>query len=156
MRHKRLVLFSSVIALVGASIAVYMYRHQLFPSEQMQSLRQLEQRLDLPEPEHRVEVDTGYKKGWKGVRNYSRHISLSYKETSVLDSLRAKMTEESWQEQPVNSYDPSMLYFKYVKGAGDAMFCVSGYSESENTDGTPLYIKLQASGERDCNPASGI
>jgi hypothetical protein len=120
----------------------------------MKELRQLETSLNLPKPQHRDEEDTGLNSDGKGALHYDRHIALSYEDATVLNLLKSRLLENSWQEQPVNSID-TYDYFSFKKGAGSATQCVTGYTKPKDSDGITLYISLEASGEYSCNPASG-
>lgn len=154
MKRKYLVIII-VVVLFGAGVALYSKRQTLFPSQQMKALRQLEAHLNLPKPTYRGEEDLGYNKDSKGALHYSRHIALSYEDVAVLNSMRTKLGDDSWQEQPVNTIG-SNEYFSFKKGTGKATQCVNGYTQPKDTDGIALYISLQASGEYSCNPASGV
>lgn len=156
MKRKRLIILAIVLSVLSVGFTAYHYRHAIFPSEQMQTLRQLEKQLDLPKPEHRNELDDGFERDGKGVLHYTRRITLSYADASVVDILRSRLLENSWEEEQVNSYGTTQTHFKFIKGSGDATLCVGGYIDHQTTDDTPLYIALQASGEYSCNPAPGI
>jgi len=149
----RLLVILVVIGLLWIAWVVHSNWHQLFPSHQMQALRQLETSLDLPKPAYQTEEDLGYRRDLKGAQHYDRHIALSYTDTSVLDSLRSKLLKDSWHERAVDPLG-SIVYFSFTKGTGDNMQCVNGYTDSADHD-TPLYISLDASGEYTCNPAPG-
>ena len=76
MKRKNLVIIVLAVALVAGLVA-YSQRHTFFPSQQMKDLRQLEARLDLPDPKYRDEEDSGHRKDLKGATHYERHIALS-------------------------------------------------------------------------------
>jgi hypothetical protein len=120
----------------------------------MKKLRRLETSLNLPEPKHRVEKDVAYYKDSKGALHYERHITLSYGDASVLDSLRVKLLKDGWEEKPMESYGSPPYSFLFSKGTGDSAQCVGGYTDPRNQN-MSLYISLEASGEYSCNPAPG-
>lgn len=155
MKRKRLIIIILSIGILSAGLVGYSKWHTFFPSQQMKALKQLEASLDLPKPKYRSAEDVGKNKDWKGAVHYDRHIALSYEDTSVLDILRAKLLNDSWEEQPVNAIGSSN-YYSFIKGTGDAMQCVSGYTQPKDSEGVSLYISLEASGEYSCNPVTGV
>ncbi|QQS19756.1 hypothetical protein IPL85_05835 [Candidatus Saccharibacteria bacterium] len=152
MNRKRLTVLLSVVAILGIAWTVYYNRHALFPSEQMIALRQLESGLDLPKPQYRAEADTGRYQDYKGAWHYERHIALNFSDPTVVSTLRERLLENSWVEYPVNISDSTETYFKFRKGEGDKLMCIRGSITSDNTDGTPVYVSLDASGELGCEP----
>lgn len=121
----------------------------------MKELRQLETSLDLPKPKYRNEKDLGMYRDGKGASHYDRHITLSYADATVLDTLRVKLLSDAWQENEAEQLS-DYKYFSFKKGSGDEMKCVNGYTKPADTDGITLYVSLQASGEYSCNPAPVI
>ncbi len=152
MHRKRLIILVILAAILVLGSVGYSKRHTFFPSQQMQALRQLEHHLDLPTPKYRDEEDLGNSKDLKGAVHYSRHIALSYEDASVLDTMRTKLLNDSWQEQHVDPVGP-LKYFQFKKGVGATMQCIGGYTEPKGDDGITLYIALEASGEYSCNSA---
>jgi hypothetical protein len=155
MKRKRVAMLLVGVGLIGTAWLVHSNWHRLFPSPQMKSLRQLETDLDLPKPKFRSEEDLGYHKDSKGAAHYDRHIALSYDDVSVLNTLRSKLLNDSWQEGPVEEPVGSDTHFSFKKGTGDGIQCVNGYTKPDDHD-VSLYISLEASGEYVCNPAPGI
>ena len=154
MRPKQLIYLFVAVILLGAGWTIYSKRHTFFPSQQMIQLRQLEASLDLPKPKYRSEEDLGLNRDSKGSLHYDRHIALSYEDESILNMIRSKLLKDSWQEKSVDSIG-SNNYFLFMKGDGDAMQCVGGYTGPQDSDGITLYVSLEASGEYSCNPAPG-
>ena len=154
MKRNRLFIIVTVIVILALGSTLYSKRHTFFPSQQMKGLRQLEAHLDLPKPKYRTELDLGLNRDSKGALHYDRHIALSYEDTSVLNTLRAKLLSDSWQEKTVDPIGTNN-YFSFQKGSGNAMQCVNGYTQPKDSDGIMLYISLEAAGEYSCNPAPG-
>lgn len=154
MKRKRIILLILIIIVLAATWAIFSKWQTFFPSQQMKELRQLEASLDLPKPKYRNEEDRGLYRDGKGATHYDRHIALSYEDVTVLDTLRAKLLSNSWQEKEVKLLS-DYKYFSFKKGDGDQMKCVNGYTKPIDSDGITLYVSLQASGEYSCNPAPG-
>lgn len=152
MTRRRIITIILALVLLIVGLIIFLNRHTLFPSQQMKDLRQLEARLDLPKSQYRYEDDQGLYKDLKGARHYGRHITLDYADTSVFDTLKAKLISDSWQEQAI-SFVGADNHFSFTKGTGVAMQCVSGYTHPKDSDGMTLYVSLEAAGEYSCNPA---
>jgi hypothetical protein len=154
MKRKRLIVLLTVIIVLGASWTAHSEWQTFFPSQQMKELRQLETSLGLPEPNYRNEEDRGLYKDGEGASHYDRHITLSYEDATVLDTLRVKLLGNAWQEDEAKTLS-DYKYFSFKKGSGDESKCVNGYTKPADSDGITLYVSLQASGEYSCNPATG-
>lgn len=156
MRKRTIVIIIAAVLLVAGVVTVYVNRTALWPSQQMKELTQLETSLSLPKPQERYVDDTGYHTDMKGAQHYDREIRLSYADTGPLDTLRSKLLQNSWKEEQVKPIEGlPYQYFRFVRGAGDDMQCVTGYVNPKASDGTQLHITLQASGSYGCNTASG-
>ena len=150
MTRRRIITIILALVLLVAGLTIFLNRHTIFPSQQMKDLRQLEARLDLPKSQYRYEDDQGLYKDLKGAQHYGRHIALSYEDTSVFDTLKAKLTSDSWQEQAI-SFVGADNHFSFTKGTSTAKQCVNGYTHPKDSDGMTLYASLEAAGEYSCN-----
>ncbi len=156
MRKRIIVIIIAAVLLIIGAVAVYVNRTAIWPSQQMKELTQLETDLTLPKPQERYVDDTGYHTDMKGAKHYDREIRLSYGDTGVLDILRSKLLQNSWKEEQVKPIESlPYQYFRFVRGSGDSMQCITGFVNPKDTDGTPLLVTLQASGSYGCNTAPG-
>ena len=156
MGRKYFVIIAIILGALGvvAALAWYSSHTTLFPSQQMQELRQLEAKLDLPRPDYRSEDDTGAHADGKGVARYNRSIALEYKDRSVLNILRAKLLEDSWREDTSRGGSSHAdvggpdTYFFFTKGSGSTLQCVGGFTWSKDYGHSRLdaglYISLEA------------
>lgn len=151
MKRKRLVILVAVFVFILVCL-LYVNWHQIFPSQQMKELRQLEASLNLPESKFRSEVDKGTSKDLWGSTGYERHISLSFDDVAILDQLKTKLLQSSWQEGQQDSTSGNTSYFSFVRGVGSETQCISGYTGPADSNGIVLSISLKASGEYGCDP----
>lgn len=141
---------SVLVLLVVAGVAGSMYWSVLFPSDQMKSLRMLEESLLLPEPKNRVENDRGEYRDDKGVKRFERHISLNFEDSGFLNALRGELTADGWREIEQYPFD-EYQYFSFMRGKDAARQCVNGYVKPRDADGIVMHISLISDGGSECD-----
>lgn len=102
------------------------------PTEEMRSIRAVEEQLQLPVAYQRTEHDEGCYQDWKGATQCRRDIFFFYEHNDYWPALRSRLDELSWP-----SYEPAATsgttYFRAWNGDEDRPVCLSHHADDDSS-----------------------
>lgn len=145
--RSRAVIFAAIVLLgVGAGILTITQPWKR-PSEEMVSLRQVEQRLGLPPAQERTEADRGPYEGEDKVRHYERHITNSYDGVSPVQAAAAGLPAKGWVQ--INSAEFQGVQAQYFVNQ-DLRACVVVRQQPRSDEPRANSIILQHRADDGC------
>lgn len=99
MRFKRIALAALLLVVAATVTPLLLLQPWKQPSSELKLLRDLEIRLQLPEPEERREIDRGTYTDKSGNNHNVRSITRSYTDASAFDKIATESTKRGWKQQ---------------------------------------------------------
>lgn len=118
------------------------------PSQEMLSLRQIEQQLLLPTPNKRIEQDLGKNSDWKGVSHSTKYILLYYDNADNVESVVRKLRSTGWLQVNESELESSKSHSFVNK---NLRACISTRIEPLSSDSSPHNIFIKAASDDGCS-----